>query len=168
MTETNDFFAEANDFEDTPKEGVEQRKKPDALKDAINQGKAHLLGGKKPWTFKRIDSMNDEDIDKIYCEYKQCEIQQKAEATGKAVGKHVINLYSRGVNRFLPIKNVERLRQDIENDIVIKDRMADLGAFLICTLGPFLAPVLIAAHTYNNAGDPGYENEGYETSEDDD
>ena len=112
--------------------------------------------------------MNDEDIDKIYCEYKQREIQQKAEATGKAVGKHVINLYSRGVNRFFPIKNVERLRQDIENDIVIKDRMADLEAFLVCTLGPFLAPVLIAAHTFNNAGDPGYENEGYETNEDED
>ena len=63
MTETNDFFAETNDFEDTPKKGVEQRKKRDALKDAINQGKAHLLGGKKSWTFKRIDSMNDEDID---------------------------------------------------------------------------------------------------------
>ena len=87
--------------------------------------------------------MNDEDIDKIYCEYKQCEIQQKAEVIGKSVGKHVINLYSRRVNRFFPIKNVERLRQDIENDIVIKDRMADLGAFLVCTLGPFLAHFML-------------------------
>ena len=71
------------------------------------------------------------------------------------------------MNRFFPIKNVENLPQDIENDIAIKDQMAHLGAFLACTLGPFLAPVLIDAHTLNNAGDPGYDN-GYETNEDED
>ena len=159
MDEANDFFTGTNDFEDTPKEGVEQRKKREALKDAISQGKAYLLGGKKPWTFERIDAMNDEAVNKIYCEFKQRDIQQKAQATGKAVGKHVINLYSKGVNRFFSIKNVDHLRQDIEEDIVIKDQMANLGAFLVCTLGPFLAPVLIAAHTLNNAGDFGNDNE---------
>ena len=30
--------------------------------------------------------------------------------------------------------------------------MADLGVFFVCTLEPFLAPVLIDAHTLNNAG----------------
>ena len=87
MTGANDFFAETNDFEDTPKERVEQQKKRDALKDVINQGKAHLLDGKKPWTFKRIGSMNDEDIDKIYCEYKQREIQQKGADNRKSSWK---------------------------------------------------------------------------------
>ena len=166
MDEMNDFFnEETNDFVDTPKEAAEQRKKREALKDAINQGKAYLLGGKKPWTFERIDSLKDEAVNKIYCEFKQCEIQQQAQATGKAVGKHVINLYSKGVNRFISIKSVERLRQDIEDDIVIKDQMANLGAFLVCTLGPFLAPVLIAAHTLNNTRVLGYnDDEGDESN----
>ena len=165
MSEADDFFADMNDSVDTPKEGVEQHKKRDALKDVINQGKAYLLGGKKPWTFDRIDSLNDEAVNKIYADYQQREIQQKAQATGKAVGKHVINLYSKGVNQFFSIRDVERLRQDIEGDIVIKDQMANLGAFLVCTLGPFLAPVLIAAHTLNNV-EIGYDNEGFESEDD--
>ena len=44
-------------------------------KDAINQGKAYLLGGKKPWTFEYVDSLSDEAVNKFYCEYKQREIQ---------------------------------------------------------------------------------------------
>ena len=41
--------------------------------------------------------------------------------------------------------------------------MAGLGCLFVCTYGNFLAPVLIAAHTANNA-DFGYEpeNEDYE------
>ena len=66
--------------------------------------------------------------------------------------------YSKGSHIFFPFNNVERLRQDIEDDIVIKDQMANLGAFLVCTFGSFLAPVLIAAHTFNN--------EGYKSDED--
>ena len=42
--------------------------------------------------------------------------------------------------------------------------MADLGCFLVCTFGNFLAPVLVTAHTVNNLGlgdEQGLENEGY-------
>ena len=42
--------------------------------------------------------------------------------------------------------------------------MANLGCLLVCTLGNFLAPVLVAAYIVNNVG-PGneLENEGYES-----
>ena len=60
ISDTNDFFNNMSDSEDTPSKGVEQQKRRDALKDAITKGKAYLLGGKKPWTFEPIDSMNDE------------------------------------------------------------------------------------------------------------
>ena len=174
----NNFLAgDTNDIEDTPKEGVDQHKKRDALKDAISQGKAHLLGGgKKPWTFERIDAMKDEAINKVYYEYNQRDIQQKAQTTGRAVSKHVVNLWSTGVNRFFPVR-VEQLKQDIKEDIIIQDQMADLGRFLMATLGPFLAPVLIAAHTLNNvkgvesnnekgsSGDA--DNKGYKSNKDD-
>ena len=44
--------------------------------------------------------------------------------------------------------------------------MANLGCLFVCTFGNYLAPVLIAAHTTNNAdfggepGDEGYERKG--------
>ena len=92
-----------------------------------------------------MDKTSDLIISKTYAEYKQRELTEKVEKTGKALGKHVINLYSTGISRWLKIKNVKKLRQDIENDPIIKDQMANLGCLFVCTFGDYLAPVLIAA-----------------------
>ena len=59
------------------------------------------------------------------------------------------------------IKDVRKLRWDIEDDPIIKDQMAGLGCLFVCTFGNFLARVLIAAHTANNL-DLGDE-QGYES-----
>ena len=80
------------------------------------------------------------------------------------MGKHVINLYATGVSRWVKIKGAHKLHQDIENDLIIKDQMADLGCLLVSTFGRLLAPVIGVAHTVNNL-DLGneLENEGYES-----
>ena len=121
-----------------------------------------------------MDKASDETINKTYAEYRQRELNEKGEKTGKALGKHVIDLYSVGISRWLKTRDVKKLQQDIENDPIIKDQMASLGCLLACTLGNFLAPVLIAAHTANNldfGDEQGYDcpaaqheqNEGYES-----
>ena len=112
-----------------------------------------------------MDKASNETINKKYAEYKQRELIEKGEKTGKALGKHVIILNSTGISRWLKIKDVRKLRQDIENDQIIKDQMANLGCLFVCTFGDYLAPVLIAAHTANNLdfGDE-LENEGYESN----
>ena len=63
------------------------------------------------------------------------------------------------------IRDVKKTQQDIENDPIIKDQMANLGCLLVCTSGNFLAPILVAAHTVNNL-DTGNEqdDEGYESN----
>ena len=61
----DDFFGDAID---TPKEGIEQHKKQEELKSAIDKGKANLLGPK--WTYGRVDKASDEIINKTYAEYK--------------------------------------------------------------------------------------------------
>ena len=129
----DEFFG---DTVDTPKEGIEQHKKRECL------------GSKS--THESVDKASDESINKKYAEYKQRELNEKGENTGKALGKHVINLYSTGISRWLKIKDVKKMRQDIENDPIIKDQMADLGCLFVCTFGNYLVPVLIAAHTANN------------------
>ena len=105
-----------------------------------------------------MDKASDETINKIYVEYRQRELNEKGEKSGKALGKHVINLYSVSISRSLKIRDIKKLQQDIEDDPIIKDQMANLGCLLVCTLGNFLAPVLIAAHTANNV-DFGDEND---------
>ena len=117
-----------------------------------------------------MDKESDETINKKHAKYRRREIIEKGEYTGKALGKHVINLYSTSISRWIKIKDVKKLHQDIEDDPIIKDQMAGLGCLLVCTFGDYLAPVLasvlIAAHTSNNL-DFGDElenkNEGYES-----
>ena len=89
----NDFFG---DVVDTPKEGIEQHKKRECLKSVIDKGKVHLLGSK--WTHGRVEKASDETINKIYVEYRQRELNEKGKKTGKALGKHVITLYSVGIS----------------------------------------------------------------------
>ena len=148
---------------DTPKEGIEQQQKRECLKGVISKGKGYLLGRK--WTQKKVKKASDEIISKTYAEYKQRELNEKGEKTGKALSKHAINLYSTGISRVFKIRDVKKLKQDIENDPVIKGQMANLGCLLVCSFGNFLAPLLVAAHTVNNLDlrdEQGHENEGYE------
>ena len=141
----DDFFG---DTVDTPKEGIEQHRKRECLKSVISKGKAYLLGSK--WTQENVDKASDETINKTYAKYKQRELNEKGEKAAKALGKHVVNLYSTGISRVVKIRDVKKLQQDTENDLIIKDQMASLGYLLVCALGDYLTPVLVAVHTVNN------------------
>ena len=157
----DDFFG---DVVATPKEGIEQHKKRECLKSVIDKGKAHLLG--HIWTHGRVDKASDEIVNKTYAEYRQCELNEKGEKTGKALGKHVINLYSTGISWWLKIMDVKKLWQDIENDPIIIDQMVNLGCLFVCTFGDYLVSVLIAVHTANNVDfDREPEDEDYKSEE---
>ena len=80
-----------NDVVDTPKEGIEEHKKREEL--VVDRGKL-----RQKWTHTRVDKASDEIINKTYAEYRQHELNEKREKTGKALGKHVINLYSTGIS----------------------------------------------------------------------
>ena len=132
------------------------------MKSVIRKGKAYLLGSK--WAQEKVDKVSDKTINKTNAEYKRKELNEKGEKTGKALGKHVINLYSTGISRVLKIRDVKKLQQDIENDPIIRDQMANLGCLLVFTFGNFLVSVLVAVHKVNNL-DLGneFENEDYES-----
>ena len=109
---------------------------------------------------------SDEVINKTYTEYKQCEITQKGEKTAKALGKHVIKLYSKSISQFVKIRDAKKLCLEIEDDTLIQDQMVNSGCFLVYTLGDYLAPVLMGVYVLNilDRGDgQDQENEGYES-----
>ena len=155
----DDFFGDATD---APKEGIEQHKKREYLKDVISMVKGHLLGHN--CTYERVDKSSDETINMAYALYKQRDLNENGDKTGKTLGKHVINLYGTCISRWVKIRDVHKLCQDIENDPIINDQMAYLGCLLVSTLGRLLAPILEVAHTVNNL-DLGneLENEDYES-----
>ena len=88
----DDFFG---DVVDTPKEDIEKHKKQECLKCLIDKGKSHLFGHK--WTHGRVGKAIQEIINKTYAQYRLCELYEKGENFGKALGKHVINLHSTGI-----------------------------------------------------------------------
>ena len=146
------------DVVDTPKDNIKQHKKWENLKSIIDKGK---LGQK--WTQKRVHKSSDEIINKTYAEHRQRELNEK---TGKALGKHVINLYSTDISRWFKIKDGRKLLR-IENDTIIKDQMAGLACHFVCTFGNYIAPILIAVHTANNldlGNEPENKNKGYESN----
>ena len=100
----DEFF---RDTVDTPKDGIEQHKKREGLKSVISNSKAYLLGRK--WTQEKVGKASDETINKTYAEYKQRELKEKGDKTGKALGKHAINLYSIGISRLVKIRDVKKL-----------------------------------------------------------
>ena len=71
-----------------------------------------------------MDKTSDGIINKTFVEYKQRGLNEKGEKTVKTLGKHVVNLYSSGISRFVKIRDVRKLQQDIEDDSIIKDQMA--------------------------------------------
>ena len=101
----DDFFGDAVD---TPKQGTEQHKKREYLKGAIDKDNEHLLGSK--WTRERIDKASDGTINKKYVEYKQRELNEKGEKTGKVLDKHVIDLYSADISPFVKIRDDRTLK----------------------------------------------------------
>ena len=51
----------------------------------------------------------------------------------KAWDKRVISLYSTKISQAVKIRNVQKLQQDIENDLIIRDQMASSGSsFKMC------------------------------------
>ena len=106
-----------------------------------------------------MDNASDEVINKTYAKHKQHELNEKG---GKALGKHVINLYSTGISRMVKVRGVHKLSQGIENYPIIKNQLAYLGCLLVCTFGNLLALVLVLVHTMNNL-ELDNENEGYES-----
>ena len=147
MTEIEEIFADCSAEEETFQE---EPSKQEFLIAQVDMGKADRLSGKTPWTVKRLRKATDLVIEKLHHEYFQADVRHKNEATRKAVGTHVITMYSKGVSRVLRIDNVDQLRKDIDNDPIIRDSMADVGALMMGTFGRFLAPLLIAAHTANH------------------
>ena len=69
----------------TPKEGVEQYREREHLKNAVSKA-------------------SDETINKRYAEYQQYELHEKDEKIGKASGKYVTGLYSSGISEVIQIR----------------------------------------------------------------
>ena len=70
-------------------------------------------------------------------------------------------MYCTAISRIVKIKDVKQLQQGTENDPIIKDQMVNLGCFLMCMFGNYLAPVLV--DKLDVGDEQGPEDEDYES-----
>lgn len=143
-------IADIFDIVDTPapQQESESTDKRQVLKDAIRRGQKHLLP--KKCTDASLDKASPEAIEKLHNDFVQRGIQEKGENTARALSSQAITLYAKVVDNVVPLYSTERLRGDIEEDLIIRDSMTDLGILVFSTIGKFLAPLLLVAYTFNN------------------
>ena len=111
----------------------------------------HLLPGKKEkWSTAEIGRNTNEEVERLCNLYMQWQMEVKCEMTGRAMGRHLINLYSNGVRKVLKIDYIDQLCRDIEEDSIIKYSVTDISTLMVSTFGKWLSLVFVACHTVNH------------------
>lgn len=94
-------------------------------------------------TVENINKPKDSIIYKLYAKYKLHEILEKSEMAGRASGKHVVNLHTHKISHIVNYWKLEIV-------LLFMIKWLSQLAFLVRTLGDFLVPLLVAAHTFDN------------------
>jgi len=84
-----------------------------------------------------IDSMSNEEINKLYCRY---EARLGASMT-KTLGNSFINLYAMGVSRFFKVDDPPKLISELEEDPFINHALTSACCELYYRYGMYLAPL---------------------------
>lgn len=76
----------------------------------MSRKEVYLVGGNKQWTQETVGKYCYKTVIKVYAENKQHQLNRK---TGKALGKHIISLYSSGISELVKVSDIKKLQQDI-------------------------------------------------------
>ena len=108
----------------------------------ILTGNSKLYLG-KVYTEEQLAKLSEEEVEKIFNNYK-------AKLSGqmvKSLGKSIINMYSRGACSTLGITNQEALSEDLENDPFLNSALQRFTCELYHRFGSFLAPLSVGIIT---------------------
>ena len=93
----------------------------------------------KVYTKERVNELSDEEVDKLFNNYK-------AKLSGqmvKSLGKSIINTYSMGACAALGISNQDALSKGLENDPFLNSALQRFTCELYYRFGLFLAPLSV-------------------------
>ena len=111
-----------------------QKIKRQKLLECILTGNSKLYLGKF-YTKKRDNELSDEEVDKLFNNYK-------AKLSGqmvKSLGKSIINMYSMEACAALKISNQDVLSEDLESDLFLNSAFQRFTCELYYRFGSFLA-----------------------------
>ena len=112
------------------------------LLQCVLTGNSKLYLG-KAYTEEQLAKLNEEEVEKLFNNYK-------AKLSGqmvKSLGKSIINMYSMGACSALGITNQDALSEDLENDPFLNSALQRFTCELYYRFGSFLAPLSIGIIT---------------------
>ena len=112
------------------------------LLECVLTGNSKLYLG-KVYTEEQLAKLNEEEVEKLFNNYK-------AKLSGqmvKSLGKSIINMYSMGACAVLGIANQEALSEDLENDPFLNSALQRFTCELYYRFGSVLAPLSIGIIT---------------------
>ena len=112
------------------------------LLECILTGNSKLYLG-KVYTEDQLAKLNEEEVEKLFNNYK-------AKLSGqmvKSLGKSIINMYSMGACSTLGITNQDALSEDLENDPFLNSALQRFTHELYNRFGLFLAPLSVGIIT---------------------
>ena len=106
----------------------------ETLNVAISTGRAREPLGKN-LTIEKLAEMSDEEVEAYYKIYEL----NYADKVSNYLIDAVYRVYSYIANKYLPIDDVERLREDLHNDYILTNELKTITGGLATTCGKFMA-----------------------------
>ena len=122
----------------TPQSDTKRQK----LLEYVLTGNSKLYLG-KVYTEEKIKELNEEEVEKLFNNYKANLSGQMV----KSLGKSIINMYSMGACAALGISNQDALSEDLENDPFLNSALQRLTCELYYRFSSFLAPLSVGIIT---------------------
>ena len=112
------------------------------LLECVLTGNSKLYLG-KVYTEDQLKKLNDEEVEKLFNNYK-------AKLSGqivKSLGRSIINMYSMGAFAELRISNQDALSEDLKNDPFLNSALQRFTCELYYRFSSFLAPLSVGLIT---------------------
>lgn len=124
---------------------IDATKSYQTLNIIISSGRAKEFLGKNI-SLKELESMTQDQIDAYFKIY---ELNYADKVNSNIIGS-IIDLYSRAVNRVLPIDDVEKLSDDLNNDYILTSELKNITAGLAAVCGKLLSVFNLSIITFKH------------------
>ena len=111
----------------------------------ISSGKSKEFLGREI-SLKDLDSMDNARLEAYYKIYEL----NYASKIGESLISGILTIYSKAVNKVLPIDNVEILQQDLNNDYILTNELKNITGVIASTCGKLLSLFTLGVITFKH------------------
>jgi hypothetical protein len=113
------------------------------LHDIISSGTSKQFLGRKV-TLDELDAMNE---DRLLVNYKIYELNDSDRIRGEFMISGIISVYSKAVNKVLPIDNVDELEDDLNNDYILTRDLKNITGVIGAACGNLMSLISVGLTT---------------------